>query len=683
MTDSIKKANNAQLSDSDEFMADYQRDLDKSIAEDGLPGWVYETYQFDSCLKHREDKQVYLVTDRRTGSPAILRLMKVDKSSGPNRQKHDQEYAILSRLDHPGIPKVYGNFVEDGRSFLVREYFPGQPLDKVLAQGPLAVDVMRAYLLDLCTILGYLHQQTPPVVHRDIKPGNIIVMPNGRIGLTDFGIAREYKADSDSDTSYEGTCFYAPPEQFGYSQSTPLSDIYALGIVMLCMVTGSPVRQGIDERINDRQLKAIIERMIAFDPKDRFQSVDELKERLTKTRFNNTSPVIFNQSFFRSRKKLVQLLLALAIVTGIGLGWYGLSKYMTIYGSTGKLDDESGAIDNTPSGNWRIDADQDIKLLINPDNVGSPSNPTIAQDYRLGDALYDSDSLGNLGGNIVNGGMAVESPDALYVASDIGVLRLSLQGEFVSLVIEVDSPHSLNYHRGSLYFASSQGIYLYRPDTDQCYLLSDAQAAGLYFIDGKCYFDNIDDQLRLYELTFETNEDQADEAYITQSQVALVSLSQGQYRNITSDLQVYTTSDEGSRIVWGGIYDSESTVRRVIKDVGDSKWLSVLDDIVYFYDVKTNALAGCNLNGADNTALAEGSCSHIIACPYGVFYISPVTGQLTVYKFSDKTQKTVVSYGVDSYSLAGEWVFYKTAGENPELHMVRFDGSGDHLVPHP
>ncbi|MDR2957580.1 MAG: protein kinase [Coriobacteriales bacterium] len=681
---------------SQEFLADYQQTLEQDIAQITLPGIIRQQYDFVSCLKHQNNKQVYLVSHRQTGDEAILRVMQ-DEGQGTTKLQRDQEYAILSQLDFFGIPKVYGSWVEGRQSFLLREYFSGRPLDAVLSKGRLDIKSIVAFSIQLCAILGYLHNQTPPVIHRDIKPGNIIVMPDGRLGLTDFGIARTYKEHSDSDTSYEGTLLYAPPEQFGFSQSTPLSDIYALGIVMLCMATGSPMRQGIDERVRDRRLRAIIKRCVAFDPKDRFQSVQELAERLGRIqhfqqasqkigrltglgslfgRLTGSGSLFGRLVEFGQQTRLTNLsqraklafaatMLSLLLITDIGL--FALVANPDLQVSLGLVPASNQAGPPSSSGNWGTNTNPQ---LLNPNVLGSSANPYEAQGYQLGDLLNSTDNIGNLTGNITNGGYAVESKDAIYLAFDDGVYRMNRQTESIDLVVKINKPRSLNYHHGLLYVASDDGIFCLDPSTFTVLWHSESLAEQLFIMDNRLFYTNMLDKLRLYEINLSNGYTQA-----------IISQTTGFYRNLTGGFQYLTLEGNGSQILQSLVDKTGLPAMYAITGIEEAAWLCAYGSHLYFYDSSLESvLAGTSVDGAGYNVLAKGSCSHIVACNYGVFYISPATGELAVYRFSDGNVQTVIRQGVASYCLAGDWVFYKTKDNTNELRMVHLDGSDDQLV---
>lgn len=146
------------------------------------------------------------------------------------------EADLLAKLDHPGVVKMLDHFVEDFRGYLVLEYVEGKSLKElVLLQGPqmesFAVEVGR----QLALVLRYLHEQFPPVVHRDLSPDNVIVGLNGQIKIVDFNVAR--RLENSNRTAVVGKHAYLPPEQFR-GRPTTQSDLYALGGTLFYMVTG-------------------------------------------------------------------------------------------------------------------------------------------------------------------------------------------------------------------------------------------------------------------------------------------------------------------------------------------------------------------------------------------------------------------------------------------------------------
>jgi serine/threonine-protein kinase len=201
-----------------------------------------------------------------------------------------REAALLARLSHPNLPRVIDRFEEDGKQFLVMEYVEGQTLRQALAArgGRAEVPEVRDWAEQLCAVLSYLHAQTPPIIYRDLKPSNVMLRPDGRLALIDFGIARFYKPGQASDTAIYGTLGYAAPEQYGEGQTDQRSDVYALGVLLYHAltgydVTGSPFRLPHISRLQPEvppRLASLITRATAMEPSDRFASVTDLAAEL-------------------------------------------------------------------------------------------------------------------------------------------------------------------------------------------------------------------------------------------------------------------------------------------------------------------------------------------------------------------------------------------------------------------
>ena len=168
-------------------------------------------------------------------------------SGGINTDRFLREALLLARLNHPAIPTLYDYFLEDSYWYLVMEYLPGPTLANYIHQyAPLPPLEALNYTMQLCDVLDYLHQQALPVVFRDLKPSNVILSPEGRLMLVDFGIARYFKEGQINDTTDFGSPGYASPEQFeGSGQTDGRSDLYSLGVMLHEMVSGQrPGRVG-------------------------------------------------------------------------------------------------------------------------------------------------------------------------------------------------------------------------------------------------------------------------------------------------------------------------------------------------------------------------------------------------------------------------------------------------------
>ncbi len=201
-----------------------------------------------------------------------------------------REAHLLAGLQHPHLPSIYDHFAEGQHWYLVMSFIKGQTLDAYLQMrgGFLEVAEGVAIGLALCSVLHYLHTYRPPIIFRDLKPSNIMRTVDGHIYLIDFGIARVFKPGQAVDTAYQGTSGYAPPEQYGTSQTTPRSDIYALGATLYYLLTGYqpastpfhlPPLQSLAPDV-PAQLVTLITSMLDLDEKKRPQSAEMVSREL-------------------------------------------------------------------------------------------------------------------------------------------------------------------------------------------------------------------------------------------------------------------------------------------------------------------------------------------------------------------------------------------------------------------
>lgn len=230
---------------------------------------------------------VYLAIDNRLHKKwAIKALLKAQDGSNHFAIKSVlSEVNLMKRIDHPYLPRII-DIIEDTEAiYVVMDYIEGNSLDKVVArEGKQSEQQVLLWARQLCETLLYLHEQDPPIIYRDMKPANIMLQPNGNIKLIDLGIAREYKLELPADTTALGTRGYAPPEQHGARQTDKRSDIYALGMTLHYLLTGTDPRQTgymyqsimtLDSSISEG-ISRIIDKCTALNPEERYSSCDEL-----------------------------------------------------------------------------------------------------------------------------------------------------------------------------------------------------------------------------------------------------------------------------------------------------------------------------------------------------------------------------------------------------------------------
>jgi serine/threonine protein kinase len=242
-------------------------------------------YRLIARLSFGTGADVWRAADERLHRNVALKLFRPD-STDPARER--AEFELLARLSHPALVTVFDAGVDDHpftgrRAYLVMELVDGITLREHLATGPLDPRQAARFGVQLSQALSYIHGRD--VVHRDVKPANILLRPDSGIAkLTDFGVARALDAPRITAVGHlVGTANYLSPEQLRGVQSTPASDVYALGLVLLESLTGEPAYPGagMDAALVrltcapeiptrwGRGWHALLTRALATDPRDR------------------------------------------------------------------------------------------------------------------------------------------------------------------------------------------------------------------------------------------------------------------------------------------------------------------------------------------------------------------------------------------------------------------------------
>ncbi len=227
-----------------------------------------------------------------------MSLSMVSREDQPRAiQNFKVEAKILWGLDHPNLPSLTGFFSQNERYFLVMEYIEGYTLEDRLERGGVAFPERRVlgWARQLCDVLTYLHSQKPPIIFRDMKPGNVMLTRQGQIKLIDFGIARFFRSSLDPDTQILGTPGYAPPEQYGKSQTDERSDIYALGMTLFHLLTNTLSEHGFGlDHVHERfprispMVARALEKATRIDPDERYENVEAFRRALL-----SVSPFVF------------------------------------------------------------------------------------------------------------------------------------------------------------------------------------------------------------------------------------------------------------------------------------------------------------------------------------------------------------------------------------------------------
>ena len=238
---------------------------------------------------------VYKVADTRFGN-RLLAIKEMSQSSLTSRELAEaiaafqREAFLLAGLTHPNLPRIYEQFDDGGRWYLVMDYIEGETLETYLDKmgGKLPVEKVLNIGIQLCSVLDYLHTRQPAIIFRDLKPANVMLSAGDHIFLIDFGIARHFKPGQAKDTTALGSSGYAAPEQYGRMQTTPRADIYGLGATLHQMLSGNdptdtpfhfaPLQ--LHGHLALADLEALVMQMLEVDSSKRPARVADVKQKL-------------------------------------------------------------------------------------------------------------------------------------------------------------------------------------------------------------------------------------------------------------------------------------------------------------------------------------------------------------------------------------------------------------------
>lgn len=203
---------------------------------------VADRYEVRGRLACGGMADVLVAHDHRLQRDVALKVARSSTTS-TDRARFDAEIRLLASLQHPHLVRMFDAGVHEGDAFLVLELADGPTLGAMLCAGPVPEDQLRSLGRDLAGALAHVHERG--ILHRDVKPANVLTAADGRWLLADFGIARLHDATGLTATGTAiGTPAYLAPEQLTGEPVTPAADVYALGLTLIEAATGRPVFAG-------------------------------------------------------------------------------------------------------------------------------------------------------------------------------------------------------------------------------------------------------------------------------------------------------------------------------------------------------------------------------------------------------------------------------------------------------
>jgi serine/threonine protein kinase len=206
------------------------------------PGSTFAGYEVESVVGAGGLGILYRARQLRLDRPVALKLVEPDVARHPVvRERLRREARAVASLDHPNVVPLYEAGEEDGTVFIVTRWVNGTELGTLIGrEGPLAPDRAARFAAQMAAALGVAHEQG--LIHRDVKPSNVIVTPEDHVYLTDFGLAKRAETEAGLTAADQvlGTVDYVAPEQIEGSEPDARSDVYSLGCVLYEMLTGEP-----------------------------------------------------------------------------------------------------------------------------------------------------------------------------------------------------------------------------------------------------------------------------------------------------------------------------------------------------------------------------------------------------------------------------------------------------------
>jgi len=277
------------------------------------PSVLADRYEVAELIGRGGMADVHAGTDLRLNRPVAVKLLQPHMADRPDvRTRFEAEARSAARLASPHAVAVFDTGEQDGVPYIVMERLPGQTLADRIARGPMEPDEVRRLALEVLAALTEAHRAG--LVHRDVKPGNILLTTDGHAKIADFGIAKSVQESSLAELTVTGqvlgTPAYLAPEQIDGAAATPRSDVYALGVVLYEALTGikpfggstamavaravaagdhrplAEVRPDVDPG-----LAAVVERALATDPARRFPSAADMAAALS-TAAGGTAPTV-------------------------------------------------------------------------------------------------------------------------------------------------------------------------------------------------------------------------------------------------------------------------------------------------------------------------------------------------------------------------------------------------------
>jgi serine/threonine-protein kinase PpkA len=274
-----------EQADESDALSKFEHELQRINSAANSPNEIQlQGYRLIKKLGEGGMSQVFLAEYSATGAQHVLKLIHItEDDDGDMLQRFISEYALISQIDHPNVAKIFTQGFSASHAYIAMEYFPGGDLRRLMSDD-IAIDVALAVLMQVAGALGAIHERG--IVHRDMKPDNIMIRADGSLALADFGIAtlKDTRLAKTAHGEVFGTPAYIAPEQASAQPTDHRADLYALGVMFFELLTGQkPYRASNTEALLYQhvnlaipelpaqfvQLQPLINAMMAKKPEER------------------------------------------------------------------------------------------------------------------------------------------------------------------------------------------------------------------------------------------------------------------------------------------------------------------------------------------------------------------------------------------------------------------------------
>lgn len=393
----------------DDVVKDFLQQFNEVNCQIELPSFL-KGYHVASCVYDRTEKSCYLLADRDTDEKYLLKI----RSCKDGRNVLEPEHQRICELAQafPEEYKTSSYWKENETEYLLRAYIQGVDLEKYQEKNRvLSVGEILRIVIGICEETAKLHALMPPVLHRDIKPKNLIIDYRGKVHLIDFETSRNYKENKGKDTVFFGTEGNAAPEQYGYCQTDVRTDVYGIGKVLEFLYNENAGGQT-GERIIYRRIQRIIQKAVAFDPANRYQSISELQGALEKVMNRVDGRYLTRKLWLIGAVEAAAAVFLICAAFFMAAGFHkqpedaGLKKdgvqAVSEQSKTGSLGEEPAATDlsgkpvepRTEETNWLLDGGikEAIETVLGKEELAKEDYDRITRLVVIGNQIYGMDA---------------------------------------------------------------------------------------------------------------------------------------------------------------------------------------------------------------------------------------------------------------------------------------------------